>query len=515
MMFMDSLEGQATDPAALSAEKGTPPMSSSAGRGMPYADAVRRYAARDTLRLNVPGHSADHGAAPDLMDFYGEELLKRDLTPLLDGLDAGADSPLMQAQRLAAEAWGSRRTWFLTNGASQANRIAALTLGGLGRPEQPVIVQRSAHSSFIDGVIMAGILPVFIQPIVDDDYGIAHGVAAAELKRMLESTADTKGVYVVTPSYFGAVADVAAMADIAHAAGVPLIVDAAWGAHFGFHPLLPENPLALGADLVVSSTHKLGGSLTQSAMLHLGHGQFADALEPLAQRAFMLTQSTSMSSLLLASLDIARFSLQDGAERIGTSIQSAERLRAAIRERGRFRIVSDSFTECDAIVASDPLRVSIDVRSGGLDGHAVRKELIASAGIYTEISTDSCIVAFVGPGLDPDLDRFLAVLHGLDATGPLAYVGTEAITLPPPAPLRLRPRDAWGAQSVTVSAAQAVGRVSTDSLAAYPPGIPNVIPGEVITAEVVHFLRQIAAVPGGYVRGAANAAVDSFRVVAD
>lgn len=515
MMFKQSMEAQVDDRTTPSDEIGMTHRVSSGAERMPYADAVRLHASRDTLRLNVPGHSADHGAAPDLMDFYGAQLLKRDLTPLLDGLDAGPDSPLMQAQRLAAEAWSARRTWFLTNGASQANRIAALMLGSLGRPEQPVVVQRSAHSSFIDGIIMAGILPVFIQPTVDDDYGIAHGVAAAELKRILDTTADAKGIYLVTPSYFGAVADVAAMADIAHAAGVPLIVDAAWGAHFGFHPLLPENPLVLGADLVVSSTHKLGGSLTQSAMLHLGHGKFADALEPLVQRAFMLTQSTSMSSLLLASLDIARFSLQEGTERIGTSIHSAECLRAAIRERGRFRIVSDSFNRFDAIVASDQLRVSIDVSSGGLDGHAVRKELIASAGIYTEISTDSCIVAFIGPGLDPDLDHFLTVLHELDSTGPLAYVSKDAITLPPPSPLRLRPRDAWGAPSLIVSAAEAIGRVSTDSLAAYPPGIPNVIPGEVITAELVHFLQQIAAAPGGYVRGAADSAVNSFRVVAE
>ncbi len=515
MTFTEPPESHVRDAAAVSLAERTPSPRRPAAVGMPYADAVRRHAARDTLRLNVPGHSADYGAAPDLMDFYGGELLKRDLTPLLDGLDVGTGSPLAQAQHLAADAWGARRTWFLTNGASQANRIAALVLASFGRPEQPVLVQRSAHSSFIDGIILGGILPAFVQPTVDDRFGIAHGVSPAALKEALGHTADPKGVFVITPSYFGAVADIATMADIAHAAGVPLIVDAAWGAHFGFHPLLPENPLALGADMVVSSTHKLGGSLTQSAMLHLGNGPFADELEPLVQRAFMLTQSTSMSSLLLASLDIARFSLQTGAARIGTSIAGAERLRCAIRERGRFQIVSDSFWRFDDIVADDPLRVSIDVRSGGLDGHAVRTELINSTGIYTEISTDACIVAFIGPGLDPDLDRFLDAIHGLSAIGPVAHVDGSAIALPHPGPLRIRPRDAWFARAVTVPAAQAVGHISTDSLSAYPPGIPNILPGEVITTEAVDFLRQVAATPGGHVRGAADAAVDSFRVVAD
>ena len=425
----------------------------------------------------------------------------------------GDDSPLAEAQALAARAWGARRTWFLTGGASQANRVGALALGGLGGPEQPVIVQRSAHSSFIDGIILSGILPVFLQPTVDTSFGMAHGVSVASLKRTLSETKDAKGVYLVSPSYFGAVSDVSALARVAHDAGVPLMVDAAWGAHFGFHPDLPQNPVVLGADLVVSSTHKLGGSLTQSAMLHLGDGPFAAELEPLIQRAIAVSQSTSMSSLLLASLDIARHSLENGGERIGASIAAANQLRSAIRERGRFGIVSDSW-HGDDIVAADPLRVSIDVRRGGLNGHAAQHELIDSAGIYTEISTEACIVAFIGPGLEPDSERFLSALHALDAHGRLAYVEADTLALPPPGALRIRPREAWLATSVTLPATAAVGRISTDSLAAYPPGVPNVLPGEVLTREVVDFLRHTAASSGGYVRGAVDSAVDQLRVVA-
>lgn len=480
--------------------------------GTPYADAVRRFADEGHLRLNIPGHGADSGSAPELMEYFGAPLLRRDLTPLLRGIDMGADSPLAESQVLAARAWGARRTWFLTSGASQANRIGALALAGLGGPQRPVIVQRSAHSSFIDGIILSGILPVFVQPTLDTSFGMAHGVSAASLERLLSETKDAKGVYVVSPSYFGAVADVSALARVAHEAGVPLMVDAAWGAHFGFHPDLPQNPVALGADLVVSSTHKLGGSLTQSAMLHLGDGPFAAALEPLVERAIAVSQSTSMSSLLLASLDIARHSLENGRERIGASITAANHLRSAIRERGRFGIVSDSW-QCDDIFAADPLRVSVDVRRGGLNGHEALHELINSAGIYTEISTEACIVAFIGPGLEPDSERFLSALHALDADGPLAYVESDAVALPPSGALLLRPREAWLAASVTLPAKDAVGRISTDSLAAYPPGVPNVLPGEVLTREVVEFLRHTAASSGGYVRGAVDAAVDQLRVV--
>lgn len=484
------------------------------GGGTPYADAVAANAAQDLLRLNVPGHSGDDGASPELARFLGPGVLQKDISPLLKGIDLGSDSPYDEALALAAEAWGARRSWFLTNGASQANRIGALTFGAYGRPEQHVLVQRSAHSSFIDGIILAGLTPVFVQPVIDHNFGIAHGISPTELERVLAETVDPKGVYAVSPSYFGAVADVQALADIAHAAGVPLMVDEAWGAHFGFHPELPRNSLELGADLVVSSTHKLGGSLTQSAMIHLGDGPFADTLAPLVQRAYMITMSTSQSALLLASLDIARHSLATDQSRMGEAIAAAERIRAELRSRGRFSIVSDSW-DFDAVIASDPLRVSVDVRTAGLNGHAVREELIRADGIYTEISTDACVVAFLGPGFAPGGGRFVDALHRLRPTEALAYADTHSLPLPQFGDLSIRPRDAWFAPAVKVPAREAIGRVSADSLAAYPPGIPNVMPGEIITQEVVGFLRTVAGSPGGYVRGATDDAVDFFRVVSD
>ncbi|WP_308288578.1 aminotransferase class I/II-fold pyridoxal phosphate-dependent enzyme [Microbacterium resistens] len=479
----------------------------------PYADALRRFAARDLQRLNVPGHGADSAAAPLLAEFFGDDVLRRDVEPLLDGLDKGPENPLDEARAAAARAWGARRTWFLTNGASEANRMTALALAAFRAPDEIVVTQRSAHSSFIDGIILGGLDPRFVQPTIDEHHGINHGVTPADLREALAGVA-AKAAYVISPSYFGAVADVEGIAAVCHEASVPLIVDAAWAAHFGFHPDLPANPIALGADLVVSSTHKMGGSLTQSAMLHLADGPFADELEPLVERAFLFTQSTSASSLLLASLDLARAALEDGRERIAASIAAAAELRDAVRATGHFPIVSDGFDAFPDIVGHDPLRVSIDVGAAGLHGHTVREELLRTAGIMTEISTGSCVVAFVGPGTTPDVDRFVAALDALRPVGDLA-ARREAgsIALPKTGAAVMRPRDAAFAHTEVVPAAFAVGRVSADSLAAYPPGIPNVLPGEILTAETIGFLREIAATPGGYVRGAADPFVDGLRVV--
>lgn len=491
----------------------------------PYAAALGAHAGRDTLSLMVPGHGAtDEGSSHKLATFFGERALEVDIPGLIDGIDIGENNPLDQAQVLAAEAWGARRAWFLTNGASQANRMAAYAVRSLGIGDT-VVAQRSAHSSFTDGVILADLTPHFMFPSIDERNGINHGISPAVLEQGLAEAAaagrNIGAVYVISPSYFGAVADVPALAEIAHRHGVPLVVDGAWGSHFGFHTDLPDSPARLGADLIVSSTHKLAGSFTQSAMLHLGDGPFADQLETLIERAHTLTQTTSPSALLLGSLDIARSEMATGFSVIGESIEWVERARNIIREDGRYTIISDTFDQFDDIIDHDPMRISIEVSCTGLTGHQVRSTLLKRYGIVVEIATVTAIVAFVGAGKRPDLDRLIRALFELADAGAAAGVSAEPITstlpalpkLPPPGPLDMRPRDAYFAGHETVSAADAIGRVSSDALAAYPPGIPNVIPGEVITAETVNFLQAVAASPAGYVRGALNKEVSSFRVV--
>lgn len=188
----------------------------------PYADALLATTGADWQRLNVPGHGADATRASGLAALLGEAPLRLDVPPLVDGIDLGPDSPLDRARTLAAEAWGARRSWFLTNGASQGNRIAVLAARSLG---DTLVVQRSVHSSVVDGLVLSGLRAAFVHPSVDPGLGIAHGVTAAGLAEALAAHPDAAAAYVVTPSYFGAVADVEALAATAHRAGVPLIVD--------------------------------------------------------------------------------------------------------------------------------------------------------------------------------------------------------------------------------------------------------------------------------------------------
>ena len=478
----------------------------------PYADALAAYAQRDVLRLNVPGHNARRDVAERLSDYFGHHILEMDLTPLLPGIDHGPDSPLAHARELAADAWDAHRTWFLTNGASQANRIAALALSQWGNPEQPVIAQRSAHSSFIDGLILSGMNPVWVTPTIDHHHGINHGLTVDSFREALKANPNARGAYVISPSYFGAVADIAGLADVAHAAGIPLIVDGAWGTHFGFHPDVPESPLRLGADVLVSSTHKLGGSLTQSAMLHVGKGPFADELTAIINRTFTITQSTSNSSLLLASLDIARSGLALGSDAIARSIRSADALREQVRSHPKLSVLSDGYGQFPDIVGHDPLHVAIDVSGLGRSGLEVRNLLMTDFHIELEIATDTCVVGIVGPGHEIDSARLLAALDAIATDTPTEFA-RETRDLPAVSTRAMPMREAFFARAEEVSDGEAVGRISADTIAAYPPGIPNLVPGEIITTEIIDFLKHTAAQPGGWVRGALTPDISRFRVV--
>ena len=305
----------------------------------PYLDALRAYAGRKPGRLHVPGHKGGPAADPELREALGDAALALDIPALIEGIDVGPEpTPWQQAQRLAAEAWGARRTWFLLNGASQGNHVACLALVHLG---DEIVVQRNAHSSTVDGLIISGLRPRFVQPELDPDLRIAHCVTPEALDRGPRPRRPAAvGAHVTSPTYFGAVADVQSLVEVAHSHGVPLVVDEAWGAHLAFHPDLPVHALAAGADLVISSTHKIVGSLTQSAMVHVGGDLIEDHL---VDRAVTLTESTSPNSLLCGSLDAARrLAATRGRELLGETIEGLAAAREAIRALPGLDVLDES-----------------------------------------------------------------------------------------------------------------------------------------------------------------------------
>lgn len=480
----------------------------------PYTDAVEHLAQEAWQRLSVPGHQGQIENSPKLGSIVGERILTLDLPSMFTEVDhetmamrAYGPTPRNRALALAAQAWGGKRAWWLTNGASMGNQIASLALRILG---DTVIVQRSMHSSAIHGMILAGLSPVFVQPTIDHDLGSAHGVTAAQIEESILANPGASSVFIVSPSYFGAVADVGAIADVAHRHGLPLVVDESWGAHFGFHPDLPVNSLRLDADLVISSTQKLGGSLFQSAIMFVGFGEHENRLETAVERVYNSLQSTSSTSLLQMGLDAARHSLASGYDRISRTLGSAARIWEEINKHGRFGDATSQILSSPDVIAKDPFKIVVKTRPGGLTGSRAHHLLMKDHQVFCEMSTPGTVVALLGAQAQIDVDRFITALHELPVEPDDAYAVPP---IPATGPRRTGFREAYFREAEVVPASQAVGRVSADSLAAYPPGIPNVFPGEELTPEIVDFLRATASTESGYVRGAVESSLACFRVL--
>jgi lysine decarboxylase len=481
----------------------------------PYFDAVVAYGLRGSGRFHVPGHKGGLGADPALRHALGERAFALDVPQDIHGIDLGAaPTPYMQAEALAAEAHGARRTFFLTNGATQGNHALMLALAPLGAA---VVCQRNSHASIVDGLVLSGGVPTFVAPEVDDALGMAHGVTPDAQREVLATTPEARAAFVVSPTYYGMCADVAALAEVAHAAGVPLVVDQSWGPHFGFHPDVPASALTLGADAVLTSTHKIAGSLTQSAMLHVGHGDRIDA-EAIA-RAMRLVRSTSPSSLLMASLDASRRQLAvHGEALLHETLAVVQRTRAKLATTPGLGVIGPEHVGRPGVADWDPLRIVLDVRSTGRSGYEVADALRESYDGNVELATAATVVLVVGVAesaialerVAGDLDETVKrISRSDDELGPIVRPPAA-----PPAQTVVPPRDAFLGVAERVSIADAIGRVSCESIAGYPPGIPALIPGERITDEVVAYLRAILE-GGARLHGASDPTLGTIHVLAE
>jgi arginine decarboxylase len=471
----------------------------------PYLEAIVSYGFRGSVRFHVPGHKGGPGADPGLRSAIGERALALDICQDIEGIDTGpTPTPYQRAEELAAAAYGAGQTWFLTNGATQGNHALCLAVA---KPGRHVLVQRNSHASIVDGLVLSGGLASFVAPEYDAELGMAHGVTPDALEAALARSPDIRAAFIVSPTYYGMAADIRGCAEVAHAAGVALVVDCAWGSHFGFHPKLPESPLRQGADAVLASTHKIVGSLTQSAMLHVADGGLIDADE--VARCVRLVRSTSPNSLLLASLDSARRQLAaHGEALLDRTIAASARAREAIEAIPGIAIVGEGMVGRPGIAGWDPLRIVIDVRGTGVTGYELAAELRAACDIYIELATHATLVLVLGLGQPVEPLETVRTLsrpgHGPAMAAPATALEHQSVV-----PIR----EAFLGEGETVLVDDAIGRISCESIAGYPPGVPTLLPGERVTAEVVQYLRELTAA-GARLHGAADPTFTTVRVLA-
>ena len=461
----------------------------------PLLDAWLRFQEEPPTPFTIPGHKQRHDLVGDVV--AGD-------VPLYAGLDTMklARGVLAEAEDRAARLWGADLCRFSVGGSTHGNQALALAVA---RPGQRVVVARTLHRSMLLGLVLAGLEPVWVRPEVDPTHGLPLGVSPRALEQVLAAAPDARAVFVGDPSYVGTVGDVRGLATVAHRHGIPLVVDAAWGAHLGFHPALPPHALAAGADALVTSAHKALPAVSQGALVLARTRRIS---RPRFDAGIEATATTSPAGAILASIDAARALLErDGAALLGPMIEAVAAARARLAKVPGLVVLDGP--------GVDPTRLVIVLPGTGADGNAVEADLLA-AGMPVEMADRDTVVAMLtlADTRDRIEDLAVALAESIDlrrgTPRPIVPSGVWSVD-----PVQvMTPREAFFAPRECVPVEAAIGRVSAELVAPYPPGIPVLAPGEEVTVEAVDALRA-ARSAGSRIAYAADPTVRTLDVVAD
>ncbi|MFZ7942146.1 MULTISPECIES: aminotransferase class I/II-fold pyridoxal phosphate-dependent enzyme [Bacillaceae] len=455
----------------------------------PLFSGLVAHARKNPIQFHIPGHKKGAGMDPEFRQFIGENALSIDLINIgpLDDLHH-PKGMIKEAQELAAEAFGADHTFFSVQGTSGAIMTMVMAVCG---PGDKIIIPRNVHKSIMSAIVFSGAIPVFIHPEIDRELGISHGITTDAVEKALEQHPDAKGVLVINPTYFGISADLKKIVEIAHSYNVPVLVDEAHGVHIHFHDDLPMSAMQAGADMAATSVHKLGGSMTQSSILNVKEGLVSAKH---VQSILSMLTTTSTSYLLLASLDVARKQLATkGKALINRTIQLAQSIRKRINEIDHIHCIGEEILGSKATFDYDPTKLIISVKELGLTGYEVEKWLREKHNIEVELSDLYNILCIITFG---DTEKEAALLVNAlkelaaeykDQAGKIEPV---EVLLPEIPILALTPRDAFYAETEVIPFAESEGRIIAEFVMVYPPGIPIFIPGEIITEENLHYIRE-------------------------
>lgn len=459
---------------------------------MPLWEAVKRYMSSGSIPFHTPGHKGGKGVEPDFLGGIGEQVFQADLSeiPGLDDLHNPA-GPIAEAQAKAAVCFGAGETFFLINGATAGLQAALLALT---EPGQKILVPRNMHRSVWGAMVLAGCRPVYLQPEWNQKWGIFLGIEPGAVATALKEDPDLKAMVLLHPSYEGLVSDLREVVSVAKKAGLAVIADEAHGGHFRFHPSLPDSALEAGVDVAVQGTHKLLGAMTQAAMLHCRIGFSAAKIKT----ALSLLQSTSPSYLLLMSLDAARENWAiSGSARLEKLFPMVRKIRQHISAWTGMECLGSEVIGKGGVFGIDLTRLVISARLLGLSGFELGQKLRSEFAIQPEMATLQYVLLLLTIGDDQaSLDSLERALRKIIRQNPPSQDqgGTSLINQPavwPRPVVRFPPREAFFAGKARVPLAAALGRAAGELVAPYPPGIPLLCPGELITAEVIECLTMI------------------------
>lgn len=478
----------------------------------PLLDALKNSGNHPHTPFYVPGHKQGKGTSSRLSDLFGDTVFRYDLPELPEfGNLLPPEGIMKTAQDLAAAAFGADQTWFLTNGSTSGVMAAILATCGDG---DKIILPRNVHSCAIAGLIFSGAIPIFINPVYDANFDLPYTITAQSLQQTISKHPEAKAVLITSPTYQGICADVEALAKIAHTHQMPLIVDAAHGAHFGFHPQFPVSPLSLGADIVVQSLHKTLGALTQASLLHL-QGKRVNSTR--IEFALQCLQSSSPNHLLLVSLDVARQQVAtEGKTLLGKALTLAEQGKAGIETIPELSLFAPAFTQpgCQHL---DPTRITIDVSGLGLTGFTADEILHKQKAVTAELPTAKTLTFVVTFGNTiEDIEALLIALTELTQEAAYHTTRFSKLSCLPPLSKCFSPRTAFFAQKQVLPLTETIGKISAELVCPYPPGIPVLMPGQIITKEALDYLKQVLTLGNNIsIRGCSDASLNQLQVMAE
>ncbi len=449
----------------------------------PLYEALEAVRNARLVPLDVPGHKRGRGNKA-LTEFLGEQCLSVDVNSMkpLDNL-CHPISVIKEAESLAAEAFGAAAAFFMVGGTTSA--VQAMLLSTLKAGEK-VILPRNVHQSVINSLVLCGAIPVYVSPQTDKRLGIALGMAVADIKDAIAENPSAKAILINNPTYYGVCSDIAQITKLAHAHGMRVLVDEAHGTHFYFGKAMPVTAMAAGADMAAVSLHKSGGSLTQSSMLLCGGNINADYV----RQVINLTQTTSASYLLLASLDISRRNLaMNGIEIFEKVKRFAQYARDEINQIGDYYAFSSELINGDSVFDFDVTKLSVNTLDIGLAGIEVYDILRDQYDIQAEFGDLGNFLAYLSVGdKNKHIERLISALCDIrrrykrERSGLMEteYLKPEVVTTP---------QKAFYAAKRSVRLESCAGGICGEFVMSYPPGIPILAPGERVTPALIEYIR--------------------------
>lgn len=473
----------------------------------PLFDAVRKYCEDNVIQFHVPGHKQGRGI-PELAEYIGERALQMDANGMED-LDY-ANNPtgvILEAEKLLAYAYGAQNAYFLVNGTTSGVQTMIMSACD---PGDKIIIPRNAHKSTIGGIILSGVMPVYIQPEINERLGIAMGVTVESVKKAIRENPHAKAIFLINPTYYGAASDLKSIVRIAHRHGMSVLVDEAHGAHMCFHDDFPLTAMEVGADMSAASMHKTSGSMTQSSVLLLRSNTI---LPEKVKQVLNLTYTSSASYLLMCSLDIARKQLAiRGSDMLDKVLELARWAREEINKINGLYAFGRELACTPGCYDFDETKLGINVIGLGYTGYEMESLLRKEYNIQIELSDIYNILAIISLGdRKQDLEALVNALKDISSKAQTRKLKSP-VKIPENPKMIVSPRDAFYSPKKAVALDASIGEIAGEMVMAYPPGIPVICMGERINNDIIEYIKVLKD-ENCELQGTADPHVDYIRVL--